>query len=187
MAENLVALKVDLIVTWGTEAVLEAKRATITIPIVMGAIGDPIAPGVVSNLARPSGNITGLSAMTGEVEGKRLESLKEIVPNLARVGVIVNLTIRYAACALRYAQEAAKTLSLSLKVHEVHDATTLEKVLGHLRRERSQALLIISDQFFESVRHRIARFALDLGLPSAFTLSRACRGGRIDGVHAKLR
>ena len=168
-SRHLVAHKVDLILTWGTEAALEAKRATMTIPIVMGAIGDPIAPGVVSNLGRPGGNITGLSAMTGEVEGKRLEFLKEIVPSLVRVAVIVNLTNRYAAGALRYAQEAAKPLSLSLKVHEVHDATTLEKVVEDLKRERPQAILIISDQFFESERNRIAKFALDLGLPSAFT------------------
>jgi ABC-type uncharacterized transport system substrate-binding protein len=93
----------------------------------MGATGDPLASGVVSNLARPGGNITGLSAMIGEVEGKRLEFLKEIVPNLRRVAVIVNLTNRYADGALGYAQQAAKPLNLSLKVHEVHDDTTLEK------------------------------------------------------------
>src|SRR5215470_15376279 len=82
LAEDLVALKVDVLLTWGTEAALEAKRATKTIPIVMGAIGDPIGPGVVSNLSRPGGNITGFSSLAGELEAKRLELLKEIIPNL---------------------------------------------------------------------------------------------------------
>jgi ABC-type uncharacterized transport system substrate-binding protein len=123
LAEDLVALKVDLILTWGTEATLEAKRATSTTPIVMGAIGDPIGPGVVSNLARPGGNITGLSALAGELEGKRLELLKEVVPNLSHVAAITNPTNRYTGRALQHARRAAETIKVSLKAHEAHDAT----------------------------------------------------------------
>jgi putative ABC transport system substrate-binding protein len=169
LTDDLVALKADVIVTWGTEAALAAKHATKTTPIVMGAIGDPIAPGVVSNLARPGGNITGLSAMTGEVEGKRLEFLKEIVPNLSQVAVIVNPTNHYGQGALRHAQRAANTLNLSLRVHGVQDATTLDNASNALTRERPQALLVISDQFFETERQRLAQLALEIGVPSAYT------------------
>jgi putative ABC transport system substrate-binding protein len=169
LAEDLVTQKVDLILTWGTEAALEAKRATRTIPIVMGAIGDPIAPGVVSNLARPGGNITGLSALAGELEGKRLELLKEIVPNLSLVAAITNPTNRYSERALQHARIAAETMKVSLKAHEAHDATTLDRALDSLTRERPQALLVIADPFLVSQRRRLAQFALKIGLPSAYT------------------
>ena len=83
-ANDLVGLKVDVILTWGTDAALAAKQATATIPIVMGAIGDPIASGIVTNLAHPTANVTGLSSFAGELEAKRLELLKEALPGLSR-------------------------------------------------------------------------------------------------------
>ena len=169
LAKDLVALKVDVILTWGTEAALAAKRATKTIPIVMGAIGDPIAPGVVSNLARPGGNITGLSSLAGELEGKRLDLLKEVVPTVSNVGVLVNPTNRYTGPALQHVRAAAEKLRASLTVHEAHDATTLDGVLDNLTRQRPHGLLVLADPFLVSQRRRIAQFTLKIGLPSVYT------------------
>jgi putative ABC transport system substrate-binding protein len=95
LVEDLIGVKVDVILTWGTEAVLAAKRATTTIPIVMGAVGDAFGSGIVSSLARPGANITGLSSLAAELDAKRLELLKEIVPGLSRVAILSNPTNRY--------------------------------------------------------------------------------------------
>src|SRR5262249_3976305 len=169
LAEDLVALKVNVILTWGTEAALEAKRATRTIPIVMGAIGDPVGQGVVSSLARPGGNVTGLTSLASELEAKRLEILKEIVPNLSLVAVLTNPTNRYTGPALQQARYAAERLKFVLNVHETHDATSLDNELDNVRRERSHALLVLADTFLEQQRRRIAQFALKAGLPSIYT------------------
>ena len=169
LAKDLVAVKVDVIVTWGTEAALEAKRATKTTPIVMGAIGDPIAPSVVSNLARPGGNITGFSALVGEMEAKRVELLKEVIPNLSRVAAIANPANRYTPQALRHAQQAAATLKISLTAYDAHDASTLDSALDSVTRDRSQAIIIIADPFLSFQRRRVAQFALKARLPSIYT------------------
>jgi putative tryptophan/tyrosine transport system substrate-binding protein len=90
MAAELAALSLDLIVTWGTPAALAAKQATRTIPVVMAAIGDPVSVGIVSNLARPNGNITGFAAQNVDLEGKRLELLNDLLPHVSRVGILAN-------------------------------------------------------------------------------------------------
>jgi putative ABC transport system substrate-binding protein len=177
LAQDLTAMKVDVIVTWGTEAALEAKRATKTIPIVMGAIGDPIAPGVVSNLARPGANITGFSALVGEMEGKRLELLKEVIPDLSRVAAIANNTNRYTPRALQHAQQAAASLKISLTAYDAHDATTLDSALDSATRSRSQALIIIGDPFLSFQRRRLAQFALKARLPSVYTYQEHAEAG----------
>src|SRR5262249_39780245 len=92
LANDLVGLNVDVILTWGTDAVLAAKQATTTIPIVMGVIGDPLGVGIVTNLAHPGGNVTGCSLDAAELEAKRLQLLKELVPGLSRVGILFNPT-----------------------------------------------------------------------------------------------
>jgi len=186
LAEDLVASNVDVILTWGTEAALEAKRATRTIPIVMGAIGEPIGPGVVSNLARPGGNITGFSAPTGELEGKRLELLAEVVPNLTRVAVIANPTNRYTRGALQHAQRGAQSSKIALRVHEAHDATTLDNALESVTRERPQALLVIADSI-PLVSTSAARAICIEDAPTIrLRVSRACRSWRLDRIHAEL-
>jgi len=178
LAEDLVATKVDVILTWGTPAVLAAKRATKTIPIVMGAIGDPIASGAVSNLARPGGNVTGLSSQSNELEGKRLELLKEIVPNLFQVATMLNPTNRaYTTPALEHARVVAERLKMSLMVHEAYDAATLDSELDNLSRERPRALLVFADQFMVNQRKRIAQFALKIALPSAYTYREHAEAG----------
>jgi putative ABC transport system substrate-binding protein len=117
LANDLVGLKVDVILTWGTDAALAAKRATTTTPIVMGAIGDPVGSGIVSNLARPEANVTGLSSLAAELEAKRLELLKEVVPGLSRAGVFINPTNSYMPLALESARRGAEMLYASLTLY----------------------------------------------------------------------
>ena len=113
---ELVGLKVDVIVTWTTPGTLAAKQGTTTIPIVMSGTGaDPVAAGFVSSLERPGGNITGLSMLSTELSGKRLELLKETVPNLGRVAVLRNPKFPAVAIQSKETEEAAKSLGLSSK------------------------------------------------------------------------
>src|SRR5262249_12523362 len=126
LANDLIGLKVDAILTWGTEAALTAKQATTTIPIVMGAVGDPVGSGIVTNLARPAGNVTGFSSLAAELEVKRLELLKEMVPGLSRVAVLFTPLNRYMPLAMRSARRGAEMLHASLTFYEVHDVATLD-------------------------------------------------------------
>jgi putative ABC transport system substrate-binding protein len=169
LADDLVNLKVDVILTWGTEAALAAKRATAAIPIVMGAIGDPIGSGIVSSLARPAGNVTGFSSLAAELEAKRLELLKEVAPGLSRVAILFNPTNRYMPLALQSVREGAQALHASLTLYEVRDAATLGGTLEKLTKDRPDAFMVLADTFLVSQRNRIAQFAIENRLPSAYT------------------
>src|SRR5262249_58348287 len=113
LANGLIDLKADVILTWGTDAALAAKRATTTTPIVMGAIGDPIAGGIVTNLARPEANVTGFSSLAPALEAKRLELLKEALPGLSRVAVLFNPTSQYMPLVLHSAPRGAGPLRVT--------------------------------------------------------------------------
>jgi putative ABC transport system substrate-binding protein len=169
LASDLVGLKVDVILTWGTEAALAAKQATATIPIVMGAIGDPSGSAIVTTLARPTGNVTAFSSLAAELEAKRLELLKEAVPGLSRVAILFDPTNRYTALALESARQGAQMLRASLTPYEARDTTTLEAALAKLTNDRPDALMVLADTFLVSQRGRIAQFALENRLPSVYT------------------
>jgi ABC-type uncharacterized transport system substrate-binding protein len=168
-ANDLIDLRVDIIVTWGTDATLAAKNGTSTIPIVMGAVGDPLGAGIVSNLARPEGNITGFSSVAAELEAKRLELLKEVVPRLSRVAIITNPTNRYVPFALESVQRGAEMLRASLILCEVHDAATLNAAFEKLAKDQLDGFIVLADPFLVGQRDRIAQFAIDNRLPSAYT------------------
>src|SRR5262249_30262426 len=138
LANELVGLKADVILTWGIEAALAAKQATATIPIVMGAAGDPVGSGIVTNLARPGANVTGFSSLSlsVELEAKRLELLKEAVPGLSRVAVLFTPMNRYMPLAVDSARRGAEMLRASLILYEVRDITTLEATFVKLTRDR---------------------------------------------------
>src|SRR5438046_6410777 len=142
LANELVQLKVDVILTWGTDAVLAAKQATTTIPIVWGTIGDPLGIGIVTNLAHPGANVTGFSSRAAELEAKRLQLLKEVVPGLYRVAILFNPTNHYMPLRLQSAQKGAQILHLSLALYEVHDTTTLDAALVMLTKDRPDGLLM---------------------------------------------
>ena len=169
LANELVGLNVDVIFTWRTDAVLAAKQATATIPIVMGVIGDPVRSGIVTNLARPGGNITGCSLRVAELEAKRLQLLKEVVPGLSRVAILLNPTNRYMPLALESTQKGAQVLHVSLAVYKVHDTTTLDAAFVTLTKDRPNAFLVPADTFLVSQRSRIAQFAIENKLPSVYT------------------
>src|ERR671937_202807 len=171
LANDLVGLNVDAIVTWGTDAVLAAKEATTTIPIVMGAIGDPLGIGIVTNLAHPGGNVTGLSSRAAELEAKRLQLLKEVLPGLSRVAVLFNPTNHYMPLAL----QGAQMLHVSLAVYEARDTTTLDVAFVALTKDRPDALMVPADTFLVSQRSRIAQFAIENKLPSVYTFREYAR------------
>ena len=177
LANDLVGLNVNVILTWGTDAALAAKQATITIPIVMGAIGDPLGIGIVTNLAHPGGNITGFSSRAAELEAKRLQLLKEVVPGLSRVAILFNPTNHYMPLALRSARQGAQKLHVLLAVYEVHDITALDAAFVTLTRDRPDALMVPADTFLVSQRRRIAQFAIENKLPSVYSLREHVEAG----------
>ena len=177
LANDLVSLNVDVILTWGTNAVLAAKQATTTIPIVMGVIGDPLGIGIVTNLAHPGGNVTGCSLHAAELEAKRLQLLKEVVPGLSRVAILFNPTNHYMPLALRSARQGAQKLHVLLAVYEVHDITALDAAFVTLTRDRPDALMVPADTFLVSQRRRIAQFAIENKLPSVYSFREYIEAG----------
>src|SRR5262245_22592509 len=122
LAAELAALPVDIIVTWGTPAAIAAKQTTGTIPIVMAAIADPVSVGIVSNLARPGGNITGFATQNVDLEAERLEVLKDLLPQLARVGILGNAANEFFEVALNTLRPTAERLRVALELFEVHNS-----------------------------------------------------------------
>jgi len=169
LAAELVEQKVDVVVTVGTPAVLAAKKASSSVPIVMGLIGDPIAAGVVQSIARPGGNVTGVSVLAAELEPKRLETLKALLPGLQRVAVLGNATNQYTGIAMKHAQAKAAELGLQLQLHAVKGPGDLLATLEALAAARPQAVLVVADQFLLSQRANIAEFLSRMKLPSAHT------------------
>lgn len=169
LAADLARLKVDVIVVEGhTPAILAAKKATSTIPIVMGVSGDPVGTGLVASLARPGGNVTGLTIQTPELAPKRLELLKEAVPRLARVAVIWNAANPVKVLDWRETQAAAKGLGLKLQSLEVRGPKDFEGVFHAAARDRADALVVFSDGLINSHRERIVDFAATSRLPAMY-------------------
>ena len=177
LANNLVGLNVDVILTWGTDAALAAKQATATIPIVMGVIGDPIGSGIVTNLARPGGNITGCSLRVAELEGKRLQLLKEVVPGLSRVAILLNPTNHYMPLVRESVRKGAEVLHLWLAFYEVYDTITLDAAFVTLTKDRPNAFLVPADTFLVSQRSRIAQFAIENKLASVYSFREYIEAG----------
>jgi putative tryptophan/tyrosine transport system substrate-binding protein len=122
IAAEFVRLKVDLIVTWSTESTLMAKRATSVIPIVFALSADPVGGGLVASLARPGGNATGLSVQNIDIAGKRLELLREVVPNLGRLAILANVQVPDAAMEMREIQAIARQLGFDVATLEIRRA-----------------------------------------------------------------
>ena len=168
MAAELVALPVDLIVTWGTPAALAAKQATTTIPIVMGAIGDPVSVGIVSNLARPDGNITGFAAQNVDLDGKRLELLKDLLPHLSRVGILANSANPILDVSLRKLRPAAETLRVAVEVFDMQAGGGLEAALLQLAQTHPDAVLVAPDLLLLTRRSDIAAALAKSKLPAVY-------------------
>lgn len=166
---EFVALKVDVMVISGILAALAAKKATTAIPVVMAPAGDPVNMGVVASLSRPGGNITGLSAAYTDLEGKRLEILRELVPNMSRLAVLTNPDNPFTRLTLKTALSAAESQRLAAQVHGVRTADEFERVFVAIAKARPDALAVLADRpFFFSSRARIVQLAAQHGLPAIY-------------------
>jgi putative ABC transport system substrate-binding protein len=166
MALDLVRMKVDVIVAAFPAAVLSAKRATATIPIVMVNTPDPVQLGLVSSLARPGGNITGMSTLSVDISIKQLELLREAIPRLQRVALLWNSDNPWHGVAVRDVKTRSATLGTQLQVVEAHGADTFESAFRAMAAERAQAVLILADPMFFAYRQRLSELALQHRLPA---------------------
>ena len=167
LVADLLRRKVDILVTWTTPALVAAKKATSTIPIV-GISGDPVQTGLVESLSRPGGNLTGLAILTDELELKNLQLLKEIVPGATRVAVLWNPDNPVWLHALKRLQEAAPALGVKLQPLAVSHSRDLETAFAAAIREKAGALLVLREIIFNPFRHDIVNFAAAHRLPAAY-------------------
>jgi putative ABC transport system substrate-binding protein len=170
LAAELVRLKVDIILVGGTRLIQAAKNATKTIPIVMVGLGaDPVEAGHVESLARPGGNVTGVTNLSPELGGKRLELLKEAVPKLARVAVLYEPASRPSVLEVKEVLPvAARALGLTVRSWEVRAANGFEKVFDTLNKQRPDGLYVTTGGLMSYNRKRIVGFALKSRLPSVY-------------------
>jgi len=166
MAAELVQLGVDVLVSGNTSALLALQKATRTIPIVMLTSSDPLSMGLVASLARPSGNITGLSVMSREASGKRLELLRDVIPKLSRVIVLSNPENPVVVKSLQETRAAAQTLDLKLDSVDMRKPSELDRALSVIVGTRPDALALLEDSMILSQNAQIATFALEHRLPS---------------------
>jgi putative ABC transport system substrate-binding protein len=170
-------LKVDVLVTGGTPGTLAAKRASSTIPIIMVGVGDPLGAGLVSSLAKPGGNVTGLATLARDLEGKRLELLKEAAPGVSRVAVLKNPVNPFTALAWKGMQPAAETLGLKLDPIEVRTADEFEQAFKAIKNHHGEALILIADRFLLAHRSQIVKLAVTNHLPGVFPFSEFAKEG----------
>jgi putative tryptophan/tyrosine transport system substrate-binding protein len=168
LAAELVKLKVDVIATMGTPATQAAKNATKTIPIVMESLSDVVASGLVSNLARPGGNITGISGFSPELSGKRLELVREIVPRVERIGVLINRANPATAPNLRATEAAAQQMRIRLHIVDVRQPGDVPAAFDAVIRARSEALVLVADPLLFSETARITELAARHRLPAVY-------------------
>ena len=170
LAAELVRLQVDVIVAQGTPAALAAKHATTTIPIVMVGVGDPVGSGLVASLARPGGNITGLSVLSPELVGKQLEFLKDVLPTVSRVAVLWNPANPAHALMVREADVAAQALGVQLHLVEARGPDAFDSAFAAMTSAHAGALLVLGDTMFFEHRRRLAELAATSHLPTMHSI-----------------
>jgi ABC-type uncharacterized transport system substrate-binding protein len=165
LVAELIQLKVDVIVLSGTPAAQVAKRATTTIPIVMGTSADPVGTELVASLARPGGNVTGLSTLGSDLSGKRLELLKEVVPGVSRIAVLSNPTNQSVPALLKETKMAAQSLGVQVQFLEARTPNDLDKVFA-AAKGRASALIVVPDPMLFAQRKRLVGLAGENRLPT---------------------
>jgi putative ABC transport system substrate-binding protein len=168
LAAELVRLKVDVIVAEAPTSTRSAKQATVTIPIVMMFDDDPVGSGFVASLARPGGNITGLSTLSPEISGKQLELLKEIVPKLSRVGVLGDVTRPGIPQALREINVAADAFRVQVQYLEVRGSKDIEIAFRAASKQRDDAVLVLGSPVLTSERKQVVELAVKSRLPAIY-------------------
>jgi putative ABC transport system substrate-binding protein len=166
LVADLVRLKVDIIVAGTTPTAIAAQKATQTIPIVMAAIADPVGAGLTASLARPGGNITGMSLISAELSGKRIAILKEAIPSGSRVAVLWNPTNPNTVGLLHDTQSAAQSLGIQLQVLEVRTAADVDAAFRSAVKGGAQALVTVQDALFTLQRAQIAEMARKTRIPT---------------------
>ncbi len=185
LAGELVKDKVDVIVTMGTEATRAARRATSSIPIVMGGVGDPVRAGFIASLSRPGGNTTGVSLLNQELWPKRLELIKEVVPGARRVAVVSTPDPQHAE-SLKLLLGAAPRFGLELRNVLVSGGGDLDRIFTEIGRGRADAVLVQPSPDIDEMRSRIAQLAEKQRLPSMFALRQYAEAGGLMSYGADL-
>jgi ABC-type uncharacterized transport system substrate-binding protein len=168
LAQELARLPLDVIVTLSARAILAVKEATTSIPIVFAGTSDPVRTGFVASLARPGGNLTGLSLMAADLAGKRLELIKSVVPGASRIAMLWNASDQGMAIRVEQAQLAAPAVHVTLLSPELRTLADLENAFVTLTRDRPDALLVFVDPFTVAHRRRIVDFAAANRLPAIY-------------------
>ena len=168
LAADLVGRRVVLIVSMGTPAAPAAKAATATIPVVFGIGDDPVQLGLVASLARPGGNLTGITTLSAELGSKRLELVRELVPKAALAGVLVNPTNVNAEAVLKDLQAAARAIGLQIHLLQASTEREIEAAFANLLALRAGGLMVGTDPFFNSRSEQLAQLALRHAVPTVF-------------------
>jgi len=170
LAEDLVRLKMDVIFTYGTPGSIAAKNATRTIPIVFGAVADPLAAGLVTSLARPGANITGVTTNNPDLSAKRMSLLKEALPGASRVAVLANPDFPPTPKMVTEARLAASALGIKVQVLQVRTPAELEKAFGAMTTAKSHAVMVLPDAMFIAERRQIVELASRARIPAMYHL-----------------
>jgi putative tryptophan/tyrosine transport system substrate-binding protein len=165
---GLIATNCDVMVTAGTPASLAVKKATSTIPLVMAAVGDPVGTGLVASLAHPGANVTGLSAIASDLEGKRLELLREIIPKISHIAVIWNPTSPFQVISEKEMQDAAKAFNIKALSLRVKTEDDLPDAFTAILKNKPSALFVLADRLFLHLRTPLMDFALKHRLPGVY-------------------
>jgi putative tryptophan/tyrosine transport system substrate-binding protein len=168
LAVELVRLNPDLIVTVGTPPAIAAKRATMTIPIVMATVGDPLGLGIVSSLGHPGGNVTGVTLYSSELSGKRVEVLKQAVPGIARIAVLGNGGTPLTQLLWQQTQMATQSARLDARLFTVQETGELTAAFEAMVRDGANGVVILSDSLFNSARRTIIALAATHRLPAVY-------------------
>jgi len=177
LIEDLIAQKVDVIVTAGTPATLAVKKVTTTVPLVMIAVGDPVGTGIVPSLSRPGGNITGLTSIAQELDAKRLELLREVIPKLSHIAVLWNSASPLQMIEQSRVRAAARALRVDVLSYGVQREEGFEKAFATIIREHPGALLVLADRLFLHHRKRIMDFATNNRLPGVYAYRELVEAG----------
>jgi putative ABC transport system substrate-binding protein len=168
LAAELVRRKVDLIIAVATPSTVAAKQATTSIPIVMVDVGDPVASRLITNLARPGGNITGLATLSPELSGKRVEVLKHVVPTASRMAIFLNPSSLTNPLQLKQAETAAQALGVRIQALELSAPDDFEWAFAEMKRERIHGFVVLPDPVFNAQRSRIVALAAKHRLPGIY-------------------
>ncbi len=187
LAAQLVGLQVNVMVTWSVPGTRAAQRATSTIPIVMAEAGDPVRTGLVASLARPGGNVTGLSTMSSDIAGKQLQLLKEAAPQIARVAVLYNPTFPASVLGIREAQAVGLALGLAMLPMEVRTSAELDDQLTVMTSVHVDALLTLGDPFASTHHRRILDFAAKSQWPASYRWREFVEAGGLMSYGPSLR